>query len=117
MVQGYPIIVRLGNLPLHIRNGQGVGGGHIIGCLPIIKEEAKHKDKPYYADFKRDIWHKAFKFILSPIKGKSKLGAWVQVAGGMETTPCHLYLFPTIMILSADYEEQYVCHYTLVMLY
>ncbi|KAK0475603.1 hypothetical protein EDD18DRAFT_1115974 [Armillaria luteobubalina] len=105
MVQGYPIIVRLGNLPSHIRNGQGVGGGHIIGWLPIIKEEAKHKDKPYYADFKRAVWHKAFEFILSPIKGKSKLGAWVQVAGGMETMPCHLYLFPTIMILSADYEE------------
>ncbi|KAK0492651.1 hypothetical protein EDD18DRAFT_1108661 [Armillaria luteobubalina] len=105
-VQGYPVIVRLGNLPSHIRNGQGVGGRHVIGWLPIIKEEAKHKDKPYYADFKRAVWHKAFKFILSLIKGKSKLGAWVQVAGGMETTPCHLYLFPTIMILSADYEEQ-----------
>ncbi|KAK0473824.1 hypothetical protein EDD18DRAFT_1368489 [Armillaria luteobubalina] len=105
-VQGYPIIVRLGNLPSHIRNGQGVGGRHIIGWLPIIKEEAKHKDKPYYTDFKRAVWHKAFKFILSPIKGKSKLGAWVQVAGGTETMPCHLYLFPTIMILSANYEEQ-----------
>ncbi|KAK0471799.1 hypothetical protein IW261DRAFT_1571685 [Armillaria novae-zelandiae] len=105
-VQGYPVIVRLGNLPSHIRNGQGVGGGCVIGWLPIIKEEAKHKDKSYYADFKRAVWHKAFEFILSPIKGKSKFGAWVQVAGGMETTPCHLYLFPTIMILSADYEEQ-----------
>ncbi|KAK0461477.1 hypothetical protein IW261DRAFT_1428573 [Armillaria novae-zelandiae] len=106
MVQGYPIIVRLGNLPSHIHNGQGVGGGRVIGWLPIIKEEAKHKDKSYYADFKRAIWHKAFESILLPIKGKSKFGAWVQVAGGMETMPCHLYLFPTIMILSADYEEQ-----------
>ncbi|KAK0472602.1 hypothetical protein IW261DRAFT_1424193 [Armillaria novae-zelandiae] len=106
MVQGYPVIVRLGNLPSHIRNGQGVGGGCVIGWLPIIKEEAKHKDKSYYADFKRAIWHKAFEFILSPIKGKSKFGTWVQVAGGTEMMPCHLYLFPTIMILSADYEEQ-----------
>ncbi|KAK0471836.1 hypothetical protein IW261DRAFT_1571498 [Armillaria novae-zelandiae] len=105
-VQGYPVIVRLGNLPSHIRNGQGVGGGCVIGWLPIIKEEAKHKDKSYYADFKRAVWHKAFESILLPIKGKSKFGAWVQVAGGTETTPCHLYLFPTIMILSADYEEQ-----------
>ncbi|KAK0467503.1 hypothetical protein IW261DRAFT_1426523 [Armillaria novae-zelandiae] len=74
----------------------------------LIKEEAKHKDKSYYADFKRAIWHKAFESILSPIKGKSKFGAWVQVAGGTETMSCHLYLFPTIMILSANYEEQYV---------
>ncbi|KAK0226445.1 hypothetical protein IW262DRAFT_1256821, partial [Armillaria fumosa] len=106
MVQGYPVIVRLGNLPSHIRNGQGVGGGRVIGWLPIVKEEAKHKNKSYYADFKRAIWHKAFEFILSPIKDKSKFGAWVWVAGGTEMTPCHLYLFPTIMILSADYEEQ-----------
>ncbi|KAK0216357.1 hypothetical protein IW262DRAFT_1464893 [Armillaria fumosa] len=105
-VQGYPIIVRLGNLPSHIHNGQGVGGGRVIGWLPIVKEEAKHKNKSYYADFKRAVWHKAFEFILSPIKDKSKFGAWVRVAGGTETTPCHLYLFPTIMILSADYEEQ-----------
>ncbi|KAK0503766.1 hypothetical protein EDD18DRAFT_1099090 [Armillaria luteobubalina] len=100
-VQGYPIIVRLGNLPSHIRNSQGIGGGHVIGWLPIVKEEAQHTEKSYYADFKRAIWHKAFEFILSPIKEKSKFGAWVQVAGAAE-----LYLFPTIMILSADYEEQ-----------
>ncbi|KAK0467480.1 hypothetical protein IW261DRAFT_1680440 [Armillaria novae-zelandiae] len=106
MVQGYPVIVSLGNLPSHICNGQGVGGGRIIGWLPIIKEEAKHKDKSHYADFKRAVWHKAFESILSPIKGKSKFGAWIQVAGGMEMMPCHLYLFPTIMILSANYEEQ-----------
>ncbi|KAK0464022.1 hypothetical protein IW261DRAFT_1575532 [Armillaria novae-zelandiae] len=105
-VQGYPVIVRLGNLPSYICNGQGVGGGRVIGWLPIIKEEAKHKDKSYYADFKRAVWHKAFEFILLPIKGKSKFGAWVQVAGGTEMMPYHLYLFPTIMILSANYEEQ-----------
>ncbi|KAK0492430.1 hypothetical protein EDD18DRAFT_1108823 [Armillaria luteobubalina] len=100
-VQGYPVIVRLGNLPSHIRNGQGIRGGHVIGWLPIVKEEAQHTGKSYYADFKRAIWHKAFEFILSPIKEKSKFSAWVQVAGAAE-----LYLFLTIMILSADYKEQ-----------
>ncbi|KAK0476943.1 hypothetical protein IW261DRAFT_1566392 [Armillaria novae-zelandiae] len=101
-VQGYPIIVRLGNLPSHIRNGQGVGGGRVIGWLPIVKEEPQHTGKSYYTNFKRAIWHKAFEFILLTIKDKSKFGAWVQVAGAAE-----LYLFLTIMILSADYEEQY----------
>ncbi|KAK0494333.1 hypothetical protein EDD18DRAFT_1107358 [Armillaria luteobubalina] len=76
-VQGYPVIVRLGNLPSHIHNGQGVRGGHVIGWLPIVKEEAQHTGKSYYTDFKRAIWHKAFEFILSPIKEKSRFGAWI----------------------------------------
>ncbi|KAK0461489.1 hypothetical protein IW261DRAFT_1576985 [Armillaria novae-zelandiae] len=97
MVQGYPVIVRLGNLPSHIRNGQGVGGGCVIGWLPIIKEEAKHKDKSYYADFKRAIWHKAFEFILSPIKGNrnSVLGCMMALTQGCKANfPCNVCLVP-----------------------
>ncbi|KAK0504193.1 hypothetical protein EDD18DRAFT_1345071 [Armillaria luteobubalina] len=104
-VQGYPVIVRLGNLPAHIRNGQGVGGGRVIGWLPIVPEESQHHDKSYYADFKRAVWHKAFEVILSSIKNRSKIGAWVQ-SSNPDVAPW--YLFPTIMILSADYEEQCV---------
>ncbi|KAK0443415.1 uncharacterized protein EV420DRAFT_1484941 [Desarmillaria tabescens] len=66
-VQGYPVIVRLGNLPSNIHNGQDVGGGCIIGWLPIVPEESQHHNKTYYADFKRIIWHKAFEIILSSI--------------------------------------------------
>ncbi|KAK0486445.1 hypothetical protein IW261DRAFT_1416225 [Armillaria novae-zelandiae] len=62
----------------------GVGGGHVIGWLPIVKEEPQHTGKSYYTNFKRAVWHKAFKFILSTIKDKSKFGAWVQVAGAAE---------------------------------
>ncbi|SJL09155.1 uncharacterized protein ARMOST_12531 [Armillaria ostoyae] len=102
-VQGYPVIVRLGNLPVHIRNGQGVGGGRVIGWLPIVADESKHCNKSYYADFKRAVWHKAFECILSCIEDKSKMGAWVQPPGS-DATPWHI--FPTIMILSADYKEQ-----------
>ncbi|KAK0432086.1 hypothetical protein EV421DRAFT_1719858, partial [Armillaria borealis] len=102
-VQGYPVIVRLGNLPVHIRNRQGVGGGRVIGWLPIVPDESKHHNKSYYTDFKRAVWHKAFECILSSIKDKSKIGAWVQPPGS-DATPWHV--FPTIMILSADYEEQ-----------
>ncbi|PBK68548.1 hypothetical protein ARMSODRAFT_887703, partial [Armillaria solidipes] len=102
-VQGYPVIVRLGNLPAHIHNGQGVGGGRVIGWLPIVPEESQHHDKTYYADFKRAVWHKAFEIILSSIKDRSKIGAWVQ-SSDPDVAPW--YLFPTIMILSADYEEQ-----------
>ncbi|KAK0477747.1 hypothetical protein EDD18DRAFT_1114542 [Armillaria luteobubalina] len=69
-VQGYPVIVRLENLPAYIHNGQGVGGGRVIGWLPI---------------------------------DKSKISAQVQPPSS-NTAPQHV--FPTIMILSADYEEQ-----------
>lgn len=34
--KGYPIIARIANLPDHIRNGEGVGGGQIVGWLPIV---------------------------------------------------------------------------------
>ena len=33
---GYPVLVRLGNLPVHIRNGKGLGGGELVGWLPIV---------------------------------------------------------------------------------
>jgi hypothetical protein len=29
--QGYPVIARLANLPITIRNGNGVGGGRVVG--------------------------------------------------------------------------------------
>jgi hypothetical protein len=34
--KGYPIVVRWANLPSEIRNGKGLGGGRIVGLLPIV---------------------------------------------------------------------------------
>jgi hypothetical protein len=34
--KGYPIIARLANLPVGIRNSEGIGGGSIAGWLPIV---------------------------------------------------------------------------------
>jgi len=33
---GYPIVARLANLPAEIRNGRGIGGGSVVGWLPIV---------------------------------------------------------------------------------
>jgi len=33
---GYPVIARLANLPAKTRNGRGVGGGAVVGWLPIV---------------------------------------------------------------------------------
>jgi hypothetical protein len=35
-IKGYPVIARCANLPSHIRNGNGIGGGQVIGWLPIV---------------------------------------------------------------------------------
>ena len=34
--KGYPVIARCTNLPVGVRNGNGVGGGRIVGWLPIV---------------------------------------------------------------------------------
>jgi len=33
---GYPVIAKIANLPSEISNGQGLGGGSIVGWLPIV---------------------------------------------------------------------------------
>jgi hypothetical protein len=33
---GYPVIARIGNLPVDIRNGKGLGGGELVGWLPLV---------------------------------------------------------------------------------
>ncbi|KAG2048530.1 hypothetical protein BDR06DRAFT_975916 [Suillus hirtellus] len=42
--KGYPVIACLANLPIAIRNGKGLGGGQVVGWLPLIKDDPKHKD-------------------------------------------------------------------------
>jgi len=34
---GYPVVARCANLPTDIRNGNGVGGGRVVGWLPIVR--------------------------------------------------------------------------------
>ncbi|KAK0440025.1 uncharacterized protein EV420DRAFT_1316016 [Desarmillaria tabescens] len=99
--QGYPVIARCGNLKIDIRNGNGVGGGRVVGWLPLIKEEAKFKRKVYYVDFKRHVWHAAFRFILEPLVAPSKVGGWVHLA----LANVDLQVFPRLPIKSCDYEE------------
>ncbi|KAG2047497.1 hypothetical protein BDR06DRAFT_1013796 [Suillus hirtellus] len=50
--KGYPVVARLANLPTDIRNGQGTGGGYVVGWLPVVKEDKQHSGKPAWANFK-----------------------------------------------------------------
>src|SRR5712672_207868 len=40
--QGSPFIARCANLPAQIRNGEGYGGGRVVGWLPIV-----HQPSPF----------------------------------------------------------------------
>jgi hypothetical protein len=118
--KGYPVIVRCANLPTKIRNGTGLGGGRVIGWLPIvgsllslfpffilmtifkIDEDASKSKQKSYIDFKRIVWHESFYEVLATIHELSKSGYHIQCADGVVR-----HIFPAILILSADYEEQY----------
>ncbi|KAK0432743.1 uncharacterized protein EV420DRAFT_1655271 [Desarmillaria tabescens] len=99
--QGYPVVARCGNLPVHIRNGKGVGGGCVVGWLPVIKEDPKHTGKKYYVDFKRRVWHTVMKYVLETMVDPSRFGAWIHLSLAKRD----LQLFPQFPILSCDYEE------------
>lgn len=40
--KGYPIMARIANLPVGIRNGEGPGGGRIVGWLPVVRTKSPH---------------------------------------------------------------------------
>ncbi|KAF8120295.1 hypothetical protein EV363DRAFT_1191298 [Boletus edulis] len=99
-VKGYPVVARCANLPADIRNGERYGGGCVVGWLPIVPEPAKDEGKLSYTTYKRVIWHEAFLCMLKMLIELAKTGY------------CHVcydeiirWLFPIILILSADYEE------------
>ncbi|KAH9858046.1 hypothetical protein C2E23DRAFT_719166 [Lenzites betulinus] len=101
--KGYPVIARCGNLPVDIRNGEGPGGGRVVGWLPIVEEEASEKHKAGFVNFKRVIWHESFRKILEPIASHSHTGVWFSCGDGVDRQFC-----PCVAILSSDYEEQAV---------
>ncbi|KAG1851348.1 hypothetical protein DFJ58DRAFT_729007 [Suillus subalutaceus] len=102
-VKAYPVIARCANLPVHIRNGDGIGGGRVVGWLPIVPTDSNNDGKLSYTNLKRVIWHKAFIKLLESIILCSKTGFAHKC---FNTTMWWLY--PLILLLSADYEEQCV---------
>ncbi|KAG2116194.1 hypothetical protein BD769DRAFT_1629852 [Suillus cothurnatus] len=90
--KGYPIIARIANLPVHIRNNNTMlGGGRVVGWLPITVENQEHAKKKNYVDFKNAVWHTSFYQLLASF----------ECGDGINRR-----LWPLILILSADYEEQ-----------
>jgi hypothetical protein len=40
--KGYPVMARIANLPVGIRNGEGPGGSRIVGWLPVVCLDSSH---------------------------------------------------------------------------
>ncbi|KAG2057487.1 hypothetical protein BDR06DRAFT_980881 [Suillus hirtellus] len=79
----------------------GIGGGCIVGWLPIVSEKADEEGKTGFVNFKHIVWHKSFLKLLELIVQYSKTGYVHQC---FDMIIC--WLFPILLILSADYEEQ-----------
>ncbi|KAJ6467793.1 hypothetical protein C8R45DRAFT_1055381 [Mycena sanguinolenta] len=79
--KAYPIIARLGNIVVGIRNGNGWGGGQVVGELPIVADDNAETKKKGYVDFKN-----------ASIAVHSKTGIWTKCSD-------------VVLILAADYEE------------
>ncbi|KAG1889652.1 uncharacterized protein F5891DRAFT_926277, partial [Suillus fuscotomentosus] len=102
-VKAYPVIARCGNLPVDIRNVDGPGGGRLVGWLPIVPEDSDEDGKLSYMNLKHVVWHKSFSILLITILLLSATGFAHKCYDGIQR-----WLFPLILILSADYEEQCV---------
>ncbi|KAI6005415.1 hypothetical protein EDC04DRAFT_2611551 [Pisolithus marmoratus] len=70
------------------------------GWLPIVPELTQEERKTSYANFKCAVWHEAFFKLLEKVAKLSKVGYLYKCYDKVL-----LWLFPIILILSADYEE------------
>lgn len=73
----------------------------VILYIYQVKEDAGETKKKHFVNLKRVVWHEGFKQVLESIVEYSKTGYW-KVCGDK----IRRWLFPLILILSADYEEQ-----------
>jgi len=35
--KGYPVMARIVNLPVEVRNSNGIGGARVVGWLPVVR--------------------------------------------------------------------------------
>ncbi|KAG0704425.1 hypothetical protein DFH29DRAFT_981528 [Suillus ampliporus] len=96
-VKGYPVVACCANLPTAVRNGKGLGGGH------IVKEDKNHSGKPTFVNFKNVVWHASFLKILACLVSLLKFGSAIKYWDDV----IHI-LYPIVLTLFTDYEEQVV---------
>ncbi|KIY63252.1 hypothetical protein CYLTODRAFT_382521 [Cylindrobasidium torrendii FP15055 ss-10] len=100
-VQAYPIVARLANLPDHIRNNNGLGGGRVVGFLPVISEHDRYKNTTAWANFKREVEHRALEIFLRSVVDWHKKGP----VPYQFSDEIRYNVLPYVLIYSCDYEE------------
>ncbi|KAJ7116962.1 hypothetical protein C8R44DRAFT_832414 [Mycena epipterygia] len=98
--KGYAVVAKVGNLPILIRNSIRFGGSQVVGHQPIVKDDPQENNKPGFSNFKNIVWHTAFYKLLESLVQPAKAGDWTKCGDGILR-----WLWPTILILAADYEE------------
>ena len=74
-------------------------------------EDEKEEGKPGFVILKCVVWHKSFWTLLATIAHWAKLGHSFKCGDDVVRT-----LFPIILLLVSDYEEQYVLNSDLIFL-
>ncbi|KAK7021668.1 hypothetical protein R3P38DRAFT_3397032 [Favolaschia claudopus] len=72
--KAYPIVARMANMVVGIRNSSDWGGGQVVGELPVVKEDTAQSGKPRYVNFKAAVWHASFYKLLESVAQHSKTG-------------------------------------------
>ncbi|KAG2068603.1 hypothetical protein BDR04DRAFT_1129211 [Suillus decipiens] len=87
MVKAYPVFAQCGNLPVGIRNTDGLGGGRMVGWLPIVPDDSEEDSKLMYVNLKWVVWHKSFLKLLETIMIYAKMGYAYVCYDGIMSVP------------------------------
>ncbi|KAF9491818.1 hypothetical protein BDN71DRAFT_1578516 [Pleurotus eryngii] len=98
--KAYPVVARCANLCTTIQNGRGIGGGTVVGWLPVIKEDSEDSGKRKFIIHKSMVWHQGLGKILNSVQGASYHGYWVTCRDLVKQR-----FFPIDTFHSHDYEE------------
>ncbi|PBK93072.1 hypothetical protein ARMGADRAFT_1030502 [Armillaria gallica] len=83
----------------------------VVACianLPDVEDDSRHKGKLSWINFKRVVWHEAFRRIIQSVAEYSHTGYAFKLPHSGDI----IIIYPFIFILSADYEEH--CMMTLI---
>jgi len=72
----------------------------ILIALSQIQEDSGETGKKGYVNFKRVVWHQAFYEVLKSVEQYAKTGYTMTISDFEK------WMFPIVLIASADYEEQ-----------
>ncbi|KAF9034142.1 hypothetical protein BJ165DRAFT_1356801, partial [Panaeolus papilionaceus] len=101
--KAHPVILCCANLLSEICNSDGIGGGIVVGWLPMLESKEMSRNKPELANFKGLAWHECFWVLLQNIRQPLLHGKYVECGDDIQCD-----LFPFIVIVCFDYEEQSV---------